>query len=323
LSKTVFIDIIEEIKSKKYMQNMQEIIAPKFTWIDFAEPDADAVIALQKKYQLHPIVVEEFSTPTLRPKAVEYDTCLYLAIHIPLFDTDSRTTYPGELDIVITNGALITSHDKEIWQLTEFFKELQNSQIKRDVHMNESPAALLRYVIEMLLESCFPKLDHISEKLDYVEKEIFAGHEKEMVLEISIAKRDILNFRRTMKPQRSVLESLAQKEFCFIDSKLRPYFQDLIGTNIRIWNALESSKETIESLEATNNSLLSNKLDMTMKVLTIFSAILLPLSVYSNILAMSADIPFGKNPNAFWIHGTIMLFLALITMTVFKFKKWL
>lgn len=302
---------------------MQEIKSSKFKWIDFAEPDADAILALQKKYNLHPIVVEEFSTPTLRPKAAEYETCLYLAIHIPLFDTTSRTTYPGELDIVITEDALITSHDQEIWQLTEFFNDLKENKKLRDEKMSHSPAALLHSIIEMLLESCFPKLDHISKKLDYVEQEIFAEHEKEMVLEISVVKRDILNFRRTLKPQRSVIESLAQRDYKFIDHSLRPYFLDLIGTNIRVWNTLESFKETIESLEETNNSLLSNKLDMTMKVLTIFSAILLPLTVYSNVMSMSVNIPFHQNPSAFWFHASIMLIIALFTVTIFKIRKWL
>ncbi len=302
---------------------MQEIKSEKFSWIHFEEPNADDVLKLQKKYSLHPIVVEEFSTPTLRPKAVEYGNCLYLAVHIPLFDINTRTTYPGELDIVITPDALITSHDNEIWQLTEFFNELKADKKKRDELMSFSPGRLIHHIIEMLLESCFPKLDHISRKLDNIETEIFAGNEKEMVLEISVVKRDILNFRRTMKPQRSVLESLAQKDYSLIEPELKPYFHDLIGTNIRIWNGLESVKETIESLEDTNNSLLSNKLNMTMKILTIFSAIFLPITVYSNILAMSADIPFGKNPYGFWIHISIMLFIAIMTMTVFKLKKWL
>lgn len=302
---------------------MKEIKSNKFSWIDFEQPNADDVLAIQKKFRLHPLVIEEFSTPTLRPKAAEYDTCLYLAIHIPLFDANSRTTFPGELDIVITDGALITSHDQDIWQLTEFFKDLKGDKTKRELYMSQSPGKLLHYIIEMLLESCFPKLDHISRKLDYIEQEIFDGHETEMVREISIVKRDILNFRRTMKPQRSVLESLSQKEYTLIESGLKPYFQDLIGTNIRIWNNLESTKETIESLEATNNSLLSNKLDMTMKILTIFSAVFLPITVYSNILAMSADIPFGKNPHGFWIHAFIMIFIALMTITIFKIRKWL
>lgn len=302
---------------------MNEISSSKFKWIDSQEPNADDVIQLQKIYCLHPLVMEEFSTPTLRPKAAEYDTCLYLAIHTPLFDANSRTTYPGELDIVITKDALITSHDQDIWQLTEFYNTLKNDEKKREQYMSQSPGKLLHYIIEMLLESCFPKLDHISRKLDYIEQEIFAGHEKEMVFEISTVKRDILNFRRTLKPQRSVIESLAQKDYNFIEPDLKPYFQDLIGTNIRVWNTLESTKETIESLEDTNNSLLSNKLNMTMKILTIFSAIFLPITVYSNILAMSADIPFGKDPSGFWIHIFIMMIIVFLTMILFKIKKWL
>jgi len=302
---------------------MQEIQFDKFKWIDFDQPNADDVLYIKKQFNLHHLVMEEFSTPTLRPKATEYETCLYLAVHIPLFDTESKTTYPGELDIAITKDALITAHDHDIFQLSEFFRTLQVDKRQREFYTLNSPGALLRHILEMLLESCFPKLDHISRKLDHIEKEIFAEHEKEMVLEISLVKRDILNFRRTMKPQRSVLESLTQKDYRFIGPELKVYFQDLIGTNIRIWNSLESSKEMIEALEATNNSLLSNKLNLTMKVLTIFSAIMLPMTVYSNILAMSADIPFGKNPNGFWIHISIMLFLALFTMTIFKLKKWL
>lgn len=302
---------------------MQEIKSEKFSWIDIQEPDADDILKVQKKFSLHPLIVEEFSTPTLRPKAAEYDNALFLTIHIPLFDTTLKTTYPGELDIVITEEALITVHDEDIWQLGEFFASLKKDKKQRDKRMNGSPAALLHNIIEMLLESCFPKLDHISQKLDHIETEIFAAHEKDMVLEISIVKRDILNFRRTLKPQRSVIESLTQRDYKLIDPSLRPYFQDLVGTNIRVWNNLESAKETIESLEDTNNSLLSNKLDMTMKVLTIFSAILLPLTVYSNIMSMSTNIPLHANPAAFWIHVSIMLVIAAFTFVIFKVRKWL
>ena len=302
---------------------MRTIKHKKLVWHYFKEPNADDVLYIQKKYKLHPLVIEEFSTPTIRPKATQYDNCLFMSIHIPLYDAEIKTTYSAEIDIVICENVLITSHDKDIFQLTDLFTNLANDENKRREYMDKSPGALLRYIIEMLLETCFPKLDHISEKLDHIETEIFAGHEKDMVFEISLVKRDILNFRRTMKPQRSVLESLIQKDYRLIEPELKPYYQDLIGTNIRIWNNLESAKETVESLEETNNSLLSNKLDLTMKVLTIFSAVMLPMTVYSNILAMSAQIPFGNNPNAFWIHLGIMLVISLFTISIFKAKKWL
>lgn len=302
---------------------MQTVKYKSFQWIYLSQPNADDILTVKKKFHLHPLIVEEFSTPTLRPKVTQFDDYLFLSIHIPLFDAQNKTSYPGEIDIILTKNALITSHDKEIFQLSDFFNDVKNNPSARKNFMSQSCGFLLHQILEMLLESCFPKLDHISKKLDYIEDEIFLGHEKEMVFELSLSKRDILNFRRIMKPQYSVFESLSQKKFNLIESSLKPYFQDLVGTNIRILNNLESAKETVESLEETNNSLLSNKLNLTMKILTIFSAVMLPMTVYSNILAMSADIPFGKNPHAFWIHLIIMFILSIITITIFKVKKWL
>jgi magnesium transporter len=302
---------------------MKNIEFKNLTWIDFSDPSADDVIYLQENFDIHPLAIEEFVTPTYRPKATEYHNCIFLTIHIPLFDTKSRTTYPGELDIVITKDHLITGHVKEILQLEEFFSKLEASEGQRRTYMSNSPAHLLYNILEMLLDSCFPRLDHIHEKLEDIEEQVFNGKEKEMVYEISVVKRDILNFRRTLKPQRHIIESLAQMKSDLIPNELSPYFQDLTGTNIRLWNALESNKETIESMEETNNSLLSNKLDLTMKVLTIFSAIFLPMTLYSNVMSMSTNIPLSHNNEGFWIHTAIMLIISIFTILLFWKKKWL
>jgi len=227
------------------------------------------------------------------------------------------------LDIVLTKTHLITGHADGIYQLEEFFKRLEENEKNRLLYMDQSPAYLLYNLIEILLDSCFPKLDHIHEKLINIENQVFNGKEKEMVFEISVVKRDIQNFRRTLKPQRSVIESLVQTSSPIVPERLKPYLQDLVGTNIRLWNALESNKETIESMEETNNSLLSNKLDHTMKVLTIFNAIFLPVTVYSNVMSMSTHVPLSQSPGGFWIHVTSMLTISIFTLVLFRAKKWL
>lgn len=302
---------------------MKTIEHKHLTWIDFEDPKPDDITYLQENFNIHPLAIEELVTPTYQPKVVQYDGCLFFSIHIPLFDTKLRTTYPGELDIILTNHHLITSHKHNIYQLTTFFQMLEKSAGKRRLYLEENPAKLLHHLLEILLNSCFPKLDHITEKLDFIETQVFSGKEKEMVLEISVLKRDILNFRRTLKPQRSIIESLIQKDHPHIPKELAIYYQDLVGTNIRLWNLLESQKETIEALEATNNSLLSNKLDQTMKVLTIFSAILLPLTAYSNMMAMNAAVPFLGNHYGFWIHLSIMAVISLVTFILFKWRRWI
>jgi magnesium transporter len=302
---------------------MREISTSKVTWIDFTEPSADEALWLKKNIKLHPLALEEFSMPSARPKASVYGNCLYLTLHIPLFDKLNRRTYPTELDIVVTKNHLVTGHDQDIFQLREFFTKLKRNKKMKEKYMSQSPGYLLYYIIETLLESCFPKIDHINKNLDNIEEQIFQGHEKEMVHEISYVKRDILNFRRTLKPQKSVLESLSRDKYPFLEPELQQYYQDLVGTNIRVWSALENAKETVEALEGTNDALLSNKLNTTMKVLTVFSGVMLPMMVISNTLAMSAQIPFGHNPYGFWIWIGIMAFVSLITVGIFRWKKWI
>ncbi|MFH0929628.1 MAG: magnesium transporter CorA family protein, partial [Candidatus Moraniibacteriota bacterium] len=302
---------------------MRQIQTSKVTWIDFSEPDADELLDLKRKFKLHPLAVEEFTMPSARPKASLYGNCLYLTIHVPLFDKENRRTFPSELDIVLTDKYLITGHDQDIFQLRDFFQRIQRSKKMQEKYMSQSPGYLLYFIIEDLLESCFPKIDHINKNLDKVEDEIFKGNEKEMVHEISFVKRDILNFRRALKPQKSVLESLARDNYPMIGADLRTYYQDLIGTNIRVWSALENAKETIESLEGTNDALLSNKLNTTMKVLTIFSVIIFSMTFSATLLSMNTQVPFSQNLNAFWIYLAGILAIPAVMIIIFKVKKWI
>ncbi len=294
------------------------------TWIDFEAPGKDDITYLNENFDIHPLVIEELVTPSYQPRVLRYHNCLFFSIHIPLFDTRERTTYPGELDIILTKNHLITGHRHSIYQLHQFFDELERRPASRREYFEATPAHTLYRLLQILLESSFPKLKHISDKLDYIESQVFAGKEKEMVAEISVVKRDILNFRRTLKPQRSLIESLLNLEQPFIPRELRLYFQDLVSTNIRIWNMLESSKETIEALEDTNNSLLSNKLNQTMKVLTIFSAVILPLTVYSNAMSMNTrHLPFENTEGGFLWHLSVMVFISLGTILVFRWRRWI
>ncbi|HLC95110.1 MAG TPA: CorA family divalent cation transporter, partial [Patescibacteria group bacterium] len=152
----------------------------KIHWIDFEDPQNDDITYLQENFNIHPLAIEELITPTYQPKVVQYENCLFLSIHIPLFDVEHRTTYPGELDIILTNDHLITSHRQNIYQLSNFFSELEKSEGKRRLSLETTPAHLLHDLLEILLNSCFPRLDHINKKLDFIETQVFAEKEKEM-----------------------------------------------------------------------------------------------------------------------------------------------
>jgi magnesium transporter len=220
---------------------------------------------------------------------------------------------------------LITAHTEENIPLKAILGQFKEDEMTKTKAMSKTSGFLLYSILEMLLSSCFPKIDHISERLNEIEKEIFDDNEKEMVKETSIVKRDILAFRRTLKPQRAILESLAQKHYTLLEKELDKYFQDLIGTNIRVWNALENTKEVIESLEETNNSLVSHKINQTMRLFTAISFITFTLSVFVGIFGMTPFESFSasQNKNTFWI---VILFMGLIAfglLLIFRRKKWI
>jgi len=297
----------------------------QLTWLDIEKPSAKDILFLKENFNLDPLVLDEFVSPSQRPRAEEFPSCLYIVIHIPLFDRKKKTTVSGELDIVITKNHLITSHTEENIPLKAVIKEFRENSLVKKEAMSKTVGFLFYFILEKLLSSCFPKIDHINENINKVEKEIFEGHEKEMVREISIIKRDVLSFRRTLKPQRSILESLVQKHYHLLEEDLNKYFQELIGINIRVWNAIENTKEVIESLEETNNSLLSYKINEAMRFLAAISLVTFTLSVTVGIFGMAPFENFAAahKKETFWI---ILGFMGLITtglLLIFKRKKWL
>jgi magnesium transporter len=304
---------------------MKTIKHSGLTWIDIEKPTSKDVLFLKENFKLHPLVLSEFTSPSQRPRAEEFDNCLYIVLHLPLFNKSTSTSYSGELDIVITKNHVITSHEQENIPIKSVMKELEENSVFKDNAFSKTSGFLFYSIMERLLSASFPKLDHINEKINDIEEGIFMGFEKEMVRSISNIKRDILNFRRSIKPQRSILESLVQKKYKLLEDDLNEYLQELIGINIRAWNALENIQEIVESLEETNNALLSHKINEAMRLLTAVSLITFSLSVTTGIFSMLpfASFSIANNPIMFWIIVGFMAIMTISMLIVFKKKRWL
>lgn len=292
-------------------------------WIHLVNPSTDSVRELITHYRLSPLPLAELTKPTFLPKVLEYDECLYFATHIPHVDAKTGDTAPAEIDFILTKTALITVTYVRMPELEELYQKLSGNKADCMQALSHGPTTLMLNILEELYNVCLHKLEAISEKLDLAQKAVFGGDEEKMVREISVLKRDILNFRRTMRPERSVLESLTTTTHALINTDNQIRATHLYGLINRIWLLLESEKESIEALEETNNSLLENKLDQTMKVFTVFSAVILPVTAYASLMAISTGIPFGNVPYGFWIHVGIVICIAIATYLTFRFKRWI
>jgi magnesium transporter len=297
---------------------MKSIHTKNLTWLYFEKPDKDDLAALQKIFQLHPVILSEFNSPTYRPRVNEYENYIFMVLHFPIFDKETRTPKMGEIDILLNDKYLATSFNEHQRPLHYFFESLRKKQKNRyKDELPQNTRELLLLVIEAMMNACFPKLDHIADRLETIEEQVFQGKEKEMVKEISIVKRDILNFSRTMSPQASILESLAQRNIFEKDLDLKARINDIIGMHIRVSNVLEGHNATVNSLEATNDSLFSYKLNENMKFLTIVSIIFLPATLVAGIFGTNTNIPLDN----FWEILLLMGVTMFLTFLIIKFKK--
>ena len=304
---------------------MKKITANNITWIDIQKPQQKDLDQLKTQFNLHPFINKQFLPPIHRPKIEEYPEQLFIVLHFPVRYSRKRQTKPVELDLIITPNTLITSHAEKIPDLETFFNDCQAQGHHQEQYFKSS-GHLLFGLLDWLIDSCLPMLDQIDEKIGKIENKVFQGKEKEMLSEIAMIKKDLIDFRRAIKPQRSVLEILGKKSQRLFDQSVRPLAQEVIGSIIRVWNVLENHRELINSIEQTNNSLLSYKLSDIMKFLTVVSFITFPLSVIVGFFGMNVfgNIPIVRENPYTWIIILIsMVFTTTIMIIYFKKKKWL
>lgn len=304
---------------------MKTIFANNITWIDIQKPTQKDLDELKEKFRLHPFIAQQFLPPIHRPKIEEYPNQLFIALHFPIFKRKSGQTKTVELDFIVTPATLITSHLDKIPDLEIFFNDCQIQEYHQNQHFKSS-GHLLFGLLDWLIDACLPMLDQIGQKIEKVEAQVFKGKEKEMLFKIALLKRDLIDFRRATKPQRSVLEILEKKSSRLFNQKIKPLAQEVIGSSIRVWNVLENHRELINSIEQTNNSLLSHKLSDIMKFLTVVSFITFPLSVIVGFFGMNVfdNIPLVRKNPFVWLVILIFMFITAGIMVIyFRKKKWL
>ncbi|MCK4891482.1 MAG: magnesium transporter CorA family protein [Candidatus Pacebacteria bacterium] len=303
----------------------QEIKNHNITWINIVNPDKKDVEFLKKNFNLCHSILKEYIPRIKRPKVEEYKNYAFAVIHFPVFNRKTRKTIATELDIILFENMLITNHTGTLPELKKMFEQCNSNETAKNFYIKNNASYLILYLLDRLIDTRLPMLDHIDDHIENIEEKIFKGDEKKMVNEIAIVKHDIISFRRTIKPQRMVLESLIRIMPKLTNSNLSRLPAEVIGSNIRVWNTLENHKEMIEALEHTNESLLSHKIGDTMKILTAFSVIVLPLSLIANVFGMNIikGMPFINSPFGFWIVLYLMFIITSISFIFFKYKKWL
>ncbi|HMH40738.1 MAG TPA: magnesium transporter CorA family protein [Gaiellaceae bacterium] len=303
-----------------------ELSANGLTWIHLDPPiDPETVNALRERFSWHPLDVEDVLSKRQRPKIDDYadEGYLFGVLHFPAYDKNVQRLNSGELDFFLGPDYLVTISNVELLPVTRLFNRVQEDERFREQLFSKGSGRLLYEVLDDLFDYCFPILDKIAYKLDSIEDDIEDRRSEEIVTDISKAKQEIISYRKIIKPQRPALRLLERRIERFLPENLELYFDDLVDASERIWDLLDNYKEVVEALESTNESVISHRQNDVLRILTVFSVILLPLTLISGIFGMNVLFPGEHTHAAFWAIVGLMVGVIVGMIGFFKYKRWL
>ncbi|EKD49601.1 MAG: hypothetical protein ACD_63C00093G0002 [uncultured bacterium] len=302
--------------------SVKKIEKQHIIWTDIEKPNKEDVAYLRKNFQILELDLKDILVHTEMAKVDLREDYIFIILRFPVYNRKERTIIPSEIDIFIKENYFITVHRNQLKTINEIFDLFKNGKLDA-----EKPHELLYTLLKKIFRYTHPMLDHIAENVDSLEKHIFKKRHKKMVEEISIIRRNIIDFYRMVKPQHLALMELRDKEISSIPKRFQnTYFDDLTEESTRLIEELKNHRDTVEVLHDTNKSLMNNTTQKIILTLTMFSAIFLPMTLITSIYSMNLQyFPFQMhmNPLSFWFIILGMAIVATILFIIFKAKKWL
>src|SRR3989440_7937335 len=295
------------------------------TWINLERPTSEEVDLLSNRFGWHPLDVEDVLSKRQRPKIDDYvdKGYLFAVLHFPVFDSAIQRLNAAELDVFVGPDYLVTLPTVELLPLTRLFRRCEEDDAFREQLFSKGSGRLLYEVLDDLFDYCFPILDKIGHKLDSLEDDIFEGRSDEVVRDISNVKQEIISYRKIIKPERPTLRLLERYVERFLPQELELYFDDIVDASERVWDILDNYKEVVEALEDTNESAINHRQNDVLRVLTVVSVILLPMTLITGIFGMNVDFPGFGTSTAWWAIVAAMVTLAVSLAAFFRYKRWL
>jgi len=296
----------------------------KLTWINIEGPGQKHIEYLAQHYPFHELELDDCLSRVQLPKIDEHleEGYLFMVFHFPVFNPQARITTSSQVSIFQGEDYLITLHDGSLKPLVKQFVDCEMNEEARKENMGRSSTYLLYLILDRLVTYCFPILFKIGENIEAAEEKVFGTKAREAVRDISVLRRDVISYRRIIRPQTEAFELLERTEWPILKEDPDVYFGDLADHSRKIRDTLDEYKEVLEGLNDTNNTLASFHTNQVIRVLTIISTIMLPLTLIASILGMNVYPMPIDNKSALSGIIVLMLFLVVGMLAFFRYKRW-
>jgi magnesium transporter len=297
------------------------------TWVHVqGRPDLDTLHSLGEAYDLHPLAIEDVANLGQRSKIEAFEKQLFVILNWPR--TQASGVEPTQVSLFLGETyvvSFVAGNDDPFDQVRDRIRAEPRGRIR------ERGAHFLFYaLIDLVIDEGFPALDRLSSELEALEEQILEDPNPSCLQSIHSAKRTLIVLRKTLWPQREVVNALLREEHELIDAATMPYLRDCYDHAVQVLDLIESYREMASSLQDLYLTGISNRMNEVMKVLTIMASIFIPLSFLAGVYGMNFDTEVSpwNMPELHARYGYPIFLLVLLAIGVsmlglFRRRKWL
>lgn len=288
-------------------------------WVDFEGPAPEAAESLSRDFHFHTLAIEDCISETLLPKIDDYGDYIFLVLHGARTMAD-ETFVTSEVNFFLGPNYLVSYHDEP----SRSISQARERCLRGGPSITRGVDFLLHEILDAMVDHYFPVLDQFDAVIDQIEEEVFAHPDRETLNKIFSMKKEVMHLRRVAGPQREILNRLSRDPLKVITPTAAVYFRDVYDHLARITDLAESYRDLVTSALDAYLSVVSNRLNEIVKLLTIFTATLMPLTVITGIYGMN----FENMPELHTRYGYFIVIAVMAAITVgmlafFRKKKWL
>jgi magnesium transporter len=292
-------------------------------WNHINHPTEEDFVFLQTKFHVHPLDIEDCkSKVNQRPKVDSYDDYHFLILHFPIFDTLGKFLRTKEIKIFWWEEQIVTIGGSN-WIVGKMFQEAQDQETRGEKFEVGTSDALLYLIIEAVAKESYPVVRRIGDDVDRANRELFEKKAEKVIERISIARKNIILLNTVIKPQLRIFVRFENGEIESFADNMEDYWGNILDTYQKMWDMIEDHQELIEGLSRTFDSLMANRTNEVMRILTLISSIILPLTFITGIYGMNIDLPGQHQGVAFSLILGTLITIAIVMIAYFKKKRWM
>jgi len=292
-------------------------------WVDLlAEGRAAGEAILTDVFGFHPLTIDDcFNTLIDPPKVDDYRDYLFVIVHDVTYDAGRRSIVTHELDLYIGPNYVVSVHRAPIGAIEEVIRRAQ-----QEAPVVQRGAGFLAHaLIDVVVDDFHPVVETIDDQVAALEERVLRSPERDTLQEVLRLKRVTQSLRRSIAPQRDVVNRFARREYpTIIPEESIMYFRDVYDHTVRVGEMIEGARDLADSALNTYLSSVNNRINEVMKTLAIVTVVFLPLTLIASIYGTNFETTFpsyGWGP-AFAGMMLTMILIAAALAAFFRWRRW-